>query len=272
MANEMTTAVGWRMNDDRGGMTPARLCGEQHLVAVGTDAVAERRQLGTVEQLQPPCRLLDLDPLAIDLEAVAPAAHAQRVRSAGDIGIEQGLYLARLLGAQSCGEQHGTASRPGDDPDVHLPPYVRPIAAEDQFDVADLAAAPPPQHPLQPPHLFAGDVVPEGAAEAGPCLGPAVLRGEAVVPLVGPDQVVLLVDRVAERLGAHALAATALGTPSSASRALRSESATQVKIGVSSSVYSLDSVGRSSCTRSRNIPGSSPSNATTNSWSSRPKE
>ena len=47
--------------------------------------------------------------------------------------------------------------------------------------------------------------------------------------------------------------ATALGAPSSASSALRTDIATQVKIGVSRSVYSLDSVGRSSLTRSRNI-------------------
>ena len=43
-----------------------------------------------------------------------------------------------------------------------------------------------------------------------------------------------------------------------------------VKIGVSDSVYSLDSVGRSSFTSSRNWPGSSPSKQTTNSWSSSP--
>jgi hypothetical protein len=44
----------------------------------------------------------------------------------------------------------------------------------------------------------------------------------------------------------------ALGVPSSASSAFATDIATQVKIGVSRSVYSLDSVGRSSLTRSRN--------------------
>jgi hypothetical protein len=46
----------------------------------------------------------------------------------------------------------------------------------------------------------------------------------------------------------------------------------QVKVGVSRSVNEEDSVVRRRWTRSRNEPGSSVSKATTNSWSSRPKE
>src|SRR5436190_4426833 len=236
-------------------MTTARLRGEQHLAAVGADTVAERRQLGAVEQLQPPRRLLDLDPLAVDLEAVAPATHGQRVLAARRRWVEQGLWcLALLLGAQLCREEHGAPARPRDDADVHLPPHPGAVAAEGQLHAANLVADAAHQHPLEFSHFVSRDVVPERATEAGRGLAPAVLLSEAVIALVGSDQVVLLVDRVAERLDGHAPAATALGTPSSASRALRSESATQVKIGVSSSVYSLDSVGRSSCTRSRNMP------------------
>ena len=47
---------------------------------------------------------------------------------------------------------------------------------------------------------------------------------------------------------------------------------THVNVGVSRLVYSEDSVVRRRWTRSRNEPGSSVSNATTNSWSSRPNE
>src|SRR5665213_2665689 len=46
---------------------------------------------------------------------------------------------------------------------------------------------------------------------------------------------------------------------------------TQVKIGVSRNVYLLLCVSRNSITRSRKSLGSSVSNDTTNSWSSRPK-
>src|SRR2546427_11169569 len=47
---------------------------------------------------------------------------------------------------------------------------------------------------------------------------------------------------------------------------------TQVNIGVSRKVYLLASVSRSCCTRSRKSLTTSVSNATTNSWSSNPKE
>src|SRR3984885_5479680 len=47
---------------------------------------------------------------------------------------------------------------------------------------------------------------------------------------------------------------------------------TQLKIGVSCSVYILISVSRSCCTRSRKSSGKLVSNATTNSWSSMPNE
>ena len=46
----------------------------------------------------------------------------------------------------------------------------------------------------------------------------------------------------------------------------------QVKLGVSRSVKADASVVRRRWTRSRNAPASSVSKATTNSWSSRPKE
>src|SRR5688572_19730497 len=46
----------------------------------------------------------------------------------------------------------------------------------------------------------------------------------------------------------------------------------QLKMGVSRSVYRLASAWRSSITRSRKSSGLSVSNATTNSWSSNPKE
>src|SRR5512132_2114969 len=70
----------------------------------------------------------------------------------------------------------------------------------------------------------------------------------------------------------YAVVTAVAAVPSSASSVRPSDIATQVKMGVSRSVYELDSVPRSSCTRSRNSPGSSPSKETTNSWSSRPKE
>ena len=92
----------------------------------------------------------------------------------------------------------------------------------------DLLADPPHQQPLQLLHLVAGDEVPERAAEAGAGAVPAVLLGEAVVALVDLDQVVLVVDRVAERLSpdrSRRLSCGArgdgVGAPSSASRALR---------------------------------------------------
>lgn len=50
------------------------------------------------------------------------------------------------------------------------------------------------------------------------------------------------------------------------------ERRTQLKIGVSCRVYMLISVSRSCCTRSRKSSGKLVSNATTNSWSSIPKE
>ena len=48
--------------------------------------------------------------------------------------------------------------------------------------------------------------------------------------------------------------------------------AMQVKLGVSRTVKREASVVRRRCTRSRNVPTSSVSKATTNSWSSRPNE
>src|SRR6476619_1226435 len=95
--------------------------------------------------------------------------------------------------------------------------------------------------PSQLLHLVAGDEVPERAAEAGACPVPAVLLGEAIVAVVDLDQAVLIVDRVAERLNGHSIdyrsyIGTAEAVPSSASSALRTDIATQVKIGVSRSV------------------------------------
>ena len=51
-----------------------------------------------------------------------------------------------------------------------------------------------------------------------------------------------------------------------------SDICTHVKVGVSRKVYDDALLSRSSITRSRNSAGLSPSNATTNSWSSRPYE
>src|SRR5437667_368685 len=59
------------------------------------------------------------------------------------------------------------------------------------------------------------------------------------------------------------------GAPSVSSISHR-DICTQVRVGVSRSVYDDASLSRSSITRSRNSPGLSPSNATMNSWSSRP--
>src|SRR5688572_8703949 len=72
------------------------------------------------------------------------------------------------------------------------------------------------------------------------------------------------VDRWRDLL-AHTDAET--GSPSRAERARSTEQEMQVKIGVSDWVNELDSVKRSSCTRSRNSAGSSASKLTTNSWS-----
>src|SRR5260221_1022068 len=263
-----------------------RLCRQQHLAGVRGDAVAEPRHLAEVEPAQPRRRLLDLDPLVADQEAIAPAAHGQGLLAAGGVGGEKRLEgLARLLGAQSRREEDEAPGGAGSDVDVHLAAHPRAVAAEGQVDATHLLADPPHQHPLQFFQLAAGDEVPEQAAKAVADPVPAVLLGEAVVAVVDFDQVIVVADRVVEnllsdrlrlmrsaQLSAVASIATALGTPSRASSALRADIATQVKVGVSRSVYSLDSVGRSSLTRSRNIPGSSPSKQTTNSWSSRPKE
>jgi hypothetical protein len=82
--------------------------------------------------------------------------------------------------------------------EIHLAPHSGTVAAEREVDTADLAADPPYQHRLQLFQFMAGDEVPERAAEAlaGPI--PAVLLAEAVIAVVDFDQVVLVVDRVAE--------------------------------------------------------------------------
>src|SRR6478609_11345327 len=83
---------GWRRaRKNRERAAACSLRGQQHRVAVGADAVAEGGQLGSVEELQPPCRLLDLDPLAVDLEAIAPAAHLEHLVAARGRWIEQPL-------------------------------------------------------------------------------------------------------------------------------------------------------------------------------------
>ena len=66
--------------------------------------------------------------------------------------------------------------------------------------------------------------------------------------------------------------ASGSGVPSSALSARSTEVDTQVNVGVSRLVYADASVVRRRWTRSRKRDGSSASNATTNSWSSRPNE
>ena len=65
---------------------------------------------------------------------------------------------------------------------------------------------------------------------------------------------------------------TVSAAPSSAPSARSTEHEMHVNVGVSRSVYELDSVVRRRCTRSRKSAGLSVSNATTNSWSSSPNE
>ena len=79
------------------------------------------------EELEPLGGLLDLDPLAVDQEAVAPGAHLQEVAFvARRIGIEQRLrLLALLLGAQAGREKNHAAAAVGSDADVHLAAWRR---------------------------------------------------------------------------------------------------------------------------------------------------
>src|SRR5436305_331399 len=74
------------------------------------------------------------------------------------------------------------------------------------------------------------------------------------------------------RVGHAAGPVTVNAAPSSAPSARSTEVAMHVNVGVSRNVYELDSVVRKRCTRSRKSAGLSVSNATTNSWSSRPNE
>ena len=69
-----------------------------------------------------------------------------------------------------------------------------------------------------------------------------------------------------------AYAVTCSAAPSSAFSARSTDIATHVNVGVSRLVKSEDSVVRRRWTRSRKTAGSSPSKATTNSWSSSPNE
>src|SRR5205085_2799005 len=87
-----------------------------------------------------------------------------------------------------------------------------------------------------------------------------------------PDLIEVLAKR--GRVGRHAVgsAVCVRAAPSSAPRARSTEQEMQVNVGVSRSVYELDSVVRRRWTRSRKSAGLSVSNATTNSWSSRPNE
>ena len=120
-------------------------------------------------------------------------------------------------------------------------------------------------------------------ADDRPHQRPVVLPRSAVatvLPVIGPDGV----DQLAQhRIGRAQVihtrcghdtggTATRSGSPSRAPNARASEQEMHVNVGVSRRVYELDSVVRSRCTRSRKSAGLSVSNATTNSWSSRPNE
>lgn len=181
-------------------MAQAALLGrDQRLAAVGADAVADRGHLRSQEELEPGRCLLHLDPLAADQEAVAPAAHSERFLATGDVGGEQRLWFRPpLLGAQASREENEAPRRVSRDVDVHLPFHLGAVTAKGKVDAAHLVADAPHQHPLQFFQLLTGDEIPEQAPEAVPGASPAVVLGEAVVPLVDLDQVVVLIDRVAE--------------------------------------------------------------------------
>ncbi len=147
-------------------------------------------------------RLLDLDPLAVDFEAVAPAAHLQRLvaarRRPGRAGAgvtrapprsaavprraRPARRAGRRCGCPSRGARPGASQRKGSSTSP-TSSRMRRTSSRCSFTIS-----------------LPGDVVPERAAEAAAGVAPAVLLGEAVVALVDPDQVVVLVDRVAERL------------------------------------------------------------------------
>src|SRR4051794_29402755 len=120
-------------------------------------------------------------------------------------------------------------------------------------------------------HEGAVVVAGRGPGRIAPRLGRPLLVEQAREHRVRGAQVI---ERGAGgRAGRHVRPATAgIGSPSSALSARSSDTRRHVKLGVSRSVYADASVPRSSCTRSRNAPTSSVSNATTNSWSSRPNE
>src|SRR5664279_5619014 len=71
-----------RAGKNRGVVERGELGAAESRVAIAAEPMADRRHLLRGEELQPRRRLLDLEPLALDPEPVAPAAHLELLGTA----------------------------------------------------------------------------------------------------------------------------------------------------------------------------------------------